>query len=357
MFWPDQRLQDLFDIAHPILQAPMAGSATPALAAAVSRAGGLGGLGCGEAPEAQVRAAVQDLRARTDRPFNLNFFIYPKPVTSDETLSRARERLKPWYDRLGLGPVPDRLTPRPPGFGPDRLRLVLELRPKVASFHFGAPEPEALRALRDAGIRVIGSATSVAEARFLEAAGFDAVIAQGFEAGGHRGAHQPTALGDGVGTMALVPQVVDAVRLPVIAAGGIGDGRGIAAALALGAAGVQMGTAFLLCPETDVPDARRAALRQSRDTDTMVSDAFSGRSARTRRSAYALEMARIQDPLPAFPTLYDLSGPLIEAGHAEEVSFDLWGQGSALAREIPAGDLIEDLVRQTEAARAGLSGR
>lgn len=357
MFWPDQRLQDLFGIDHPILQAPMAGSATPALAAAVSQAGGLGGLGCSETPQALLRAFVQDLRAGSDRPFNLNFFIHPAPLTSDETLTRTRERLKPWYERLGLGPVPDRLMPHSPGFGADKLRLVLELRPKVVSFHFGAPEPEAVSALRDAGIRVIGSATSVAEARFLAAAGFDAVIAQGYEAGGHRGAHQPTAPGDGVGTMALVPQVVDAVRLPVIAAGGIGDGRGIAAALALGAAGVQMGTAFLLCPETDTPDARRAALRQSSDTDTMVSDAFSGRSARTRRSAYALDMARAQEPLPAFPTLYDLSGPLLGAGHAGDVSFDLWGQASALAREIPAGELVADLVRQTEAVLARLFGR
>ena len=275
-------------------------------------------------------------------------------MTPDETLSLTRARLTPWQDRLGPGPVPDRLTPLPAGVGADRLRLVLELRPRVAGFHLGAPVPaalHALHALRDAGIRVIGTATPVAEARALQAAGLDGVIAQGHEAGGHRGAHRQTAPGDGVGTMALVPQVVDAVTLPVMAAGGIGDGRGIAVALALGTAGVQMGTAFLLCPETDSPAARRAALRRSCDTATMMSDAFSGRPARTRRSAHALEMARSGDALPAFPTLFALGGPLIAAGQAGDASFNLWGQASGLSRKVAAGQPIAVPVRQTEAAR------
>lgn len=355
MLWPDQRLKTLFGIDHPILQAPMAWTDTPALAAAVSGAGGLGGLGCGETPDAALRVLVAELRLRTGRPFNLNFFVYPEPATAPATLARTRDRLRPWYDRLGLGPVPELLAPRPMGFGADKLRLVLDLRPKVASFHFGTPEPQAVRALQAAGIRVIGSATSVAEARLLEAAGFDAVIAQGYEAGGHRGSHQPLAAGDGVGTLALVPQVVDAVRLPVIAAGGIGDGRGIAAALALGAAGVQMGTAFLLCPEAATPEARRVALRQASDTDTMVSNAFSGRAARTRRSAYALDMAKSGEALPDFPTLYDLSGPLMDAGTGE-VAFDLWGQASPLAREIPAAEVVAGLVRDTQAVLSQLAG-
>ena len=355
MFWPDQRLKTLFGIDHPILQAPMAGIATPALAAAVSGAGGLGALGCGETSEAEVRAQVAGVRAATGRAFNLNFFVYPVPATPPETLARTRERLQPWYDRLGLGPVPQLLAPRPAGFGADKLRLLLDLRPKVASFHFGTPGPQAVRALQDAGIRVIGSATSVAEARLLAAAGFDAVIAQGYEAGGHRGSHQPMASGDGVGTLALVPQVVDAVRLPVIAAGGIGDGRGIAAAFALGAAGVQMGTAFLLCPEAATPEVQRAALRQARDTDTMVSNAFSGRAARTRRSPYALDMARGDEPLPDFPTLYDLSGSLIDSG-AEDVAFDLWGQAASLSRARPAAEVVAGLVRDTQAVLSRLAG-
>lgn len=355
MLWPDQRLQDLFGIDHPILQAPMALTATPDLAAAVSQAGGLGALGCGEMAEPVLRSVVAELRSKTSRAFNLNFFVHPAPDTSPATFARTRARLQPWYDRLGLGPVPQALRPRQAGFDEARLRLVLDLRPKVVSFHFGPPEPQAVRALQDAGIRVIGTATSVAEAKVLAAAGFDAVIAQGYEAGGHRGSHRPMAPGDGVGTMALVPQVVDAVRLPVIAAGGIGDGRGIAAALALGAAGVQMGTAFLLCPEAATPERCRVALRQARDTDTMVSDAFSGRAARTRRSAYGLDMAASAEPLPDFPALYDLSGPLIEAGPLAAVSFDLWGQAAALSREVPAADLVADLVRDTKSVLARLT--
>ncbi len=358
MAWLDRRLQDLFAIEHPILQAPMAGAATPALAAAVSRAGGLGALGCGEMAEAPLRAAVAEIRARTDKPFNLNFFLYPEPATPPEVLARATQRLQPWYDRLGLGPVPVPSGPRQPGFGPEKLRLVLDLAPSVVSFHFGLPAPDVMRALRGAGMTVIGTATNTAEARLLAAAGFDAVIAQGYEAGGHRGAHQPGGRsGDGVGSLALVPQVVDAVSLPVIAAGGIGDGRGIAAALALGAAGVQLGTAFLLCPETATPSAWRAALRQARDSDTIVSDAISGRPARTRRSAYALAMAQRHEPQPDFPTLYDLTWPLVEAGPPEEASFDLWGQAASLSRDLPAGDLLAELIRQTEAALIRLTRR
>jgi nitronate monooxygenase len=352
--WPDRRLCDLLGVEIPLIQAPMAGSATPALAGAVSNAGALGSLGCAGSSSNEIRDAVAALRSRTNRPFNLNFFVGEAPRTDAAVLERTRERLKPWYDALGLGEPPRVLPALRPGFDEERLKLVLELKPAVVSFHFGSPGPSAVAALKADGIRLIGSATRVAEAKALAACGFDAIIAQGWEAGGHRGSHRPTEPADGVGTMALTPQVVDAVALPVIAAGGIGDGRGIAAALALGAAGVQMGTAFLSCPEAGTDEARRALLRRAGDTDTMVTDAVSGRSARAARSRYAEEMALSREPLPAFPQMYALSEPILAAAGDGEASFHLYGQAGSLNRELPAADLVALLVEESRAALSRL---
>jgi nitronate monooxygenase len=352
--WPDRRLSDLLQIPHPILQSPMAGAATPDLAAAVSNAGGLGALGSAEMSLDQLRAAATDLRQRTNRPFNLNFFVGDAPATDPAVLARTRDRLRPWYQKLGLGEPPATLPDLGPSFDAARLALLLDLRPAVVSFHFGLPEPQAVHALKAAGITLLCTATTVAEAVALEAAGIDAIIAQGYEAGGHRGSHQPTAPAQGVGTMALVPQIVDAVRLPVIAAGGIGDGRGIAAAFALGAAGVQMGTAFLSCPEAGTDPARRALLSRATETDTMVTDAFSGRAARAHRSAYAEAMEAAREPLPAFLQLYDLTDPLIKAAQDDIASFHLYGQAARLNRALPADDLLRLLVSEAEATFARL---
>lgn len=348
--WPDHRLTRLLRIDHPILQAPMAGAATPALAAAVSNAGGLGALGSAEMSVDQINAAVTALRGRTNRPFNLNFFVGDAPVTDPTVLARTRDRLRPWYERLGLGEPPETLPVLGPSFDDTRLALLLDLRPAVVSFHFGLPPAPALEALKSAGILILCTATTVAEAVALEAAGIDAIIAQGYEAGGHRGSHQPTAPAQGVGTMALVPQIVDSVRLPVIAAGGIGDGRGIAAAFALGAAGVQMGTAFLSCPEAGTDPARRALLARATETDTMVTDAFSGRSARAYRSAYAESMDQPREALPAFLQLYGLTDPMLDARQDDIASFHLYGQAARLNRALPAAELLARLVSEAEAA-------
>ncbi|WP_312891308.1 NAD(P)H-dependent flavin oxidoreductase [Mesorhizobium silamurunense] len=196
---------------------------------------------------------------------------------------------------------------------------------------------------------IISTATNVAEARKLADCGADAVIAQGWEAGGHRGSHVPSGPGDGVGTMALVPQIVDAVKLPIIAAGGIADGRGIAAAFALGASGVQIGTGFLSCDEAGTDAPRRALIRSATDTDTMVTDAFSGRAARAKRTRYALEMEESRTPLPDFPQMYALTAPLGDADHARlDFAFHLYGQAAALNRELPAGELMHALVAEAK---------
>ncbi len=349
--WPDRRLLDLFGIEHPILQAPMLGTSTPALTAAVSNAGGLGGVALGVAPPDDARWTVAEVRKRTNRPFNLNFFAHPGVRADPAATRRARKRILDFVGPDGQD-LPKTLPDAVPGFDPARLPLLLELQPRVVSLLFGLPDASVLDAIRGAGIAVIATATSVAEARALEAGGVDAVVAQGYEAGGHRGAHRLTRAGDGIGTLALVPQVVDAVSVPVIATGGIGDARGIAAALALGAAGVQMGSAFLLCPESATEPFRRAHVAASDGSDTVMTASVSGYPARARRTPYSDHMAPLDGRLPPFPTLYNMSGPVIEAGHAaggDRAGFELYGQAAGLAREEGAGTLVSRLVRETGA--------
>src|SRR5436309_6771626 len=257
--WPRTDFLELLGITHPIIQAPMAGFASPALAAAVCNAGALGSIGCAGVPPAMVRDQVAALRQATNRPYNLNFFVHSHPRLDPDAAARMRTKLAPYFDEFGLGAVPEPKEPFP-RFDEERLDLVLELRPGVVSFHFGLPDATAVRQVNEAGCIILSSATTVAEARWLEANGADAVIAQGFDAGGHRGSFSGSPGAGMVGTMALVPQIADAVRVPVVAAGGIADGRGIAAAFALGAGGVQMGTAFLACPEATVSPLYRAQL-------------------------------------------------------------------------------------------------
>ncbi len=255
--WPRTDLIELLGISHPVIQAPMSGFTPPALAAAVCNAGGLGSIGCVGLPPATARDQVLALRQATNRPYNLNFFVHARLQLDPDVAARMRARLATYFDQFGLGPVPEPNEPFPP-FDEERLALVLELRPRVVSFHFGLPEASAVRRLKEAGCIILSSATTVAEARSLEANGADVIIAQGYEAGGHRGSFSGSPGAGMLGTIALVPQIVDAVRVPVIAAGGITDGRGLAAAFALGASGAQLGTAFLGCPEATVSPLHRA---------------------------------------------------------------------------------------------------
>lgn len=351
--WPRRDLIDLLEIDHPIVQAPMGGESTPALAVAVSNAGGLGGVGCSFMSLQDLPALADQLRSGTNKAFNLNFFAHPAPKANAKIDAQTRARVTPFFEELGLVSVPERGEATCDTFTQETLSVLLDVCPKVTSFHFGLPSLDMVKTLQDAGSVVLCSATTVAEARILCDAGVDAIIAQGWEAGGHRGTFDNSFEDFGVGTMALVPQIVDAVNVPVIAAGGIADGRGIAAAFALGASGVQMGTAFLSCPEANISDTYREELRQARDDDTRLTRAFSGRPARAKKNRYIEAMAENRNPLPDFPTMYGFSDPLRLAGaHAGSLDFQfaLYGQAAALNRELPATDLMAQLIEEAQGA-------
>jgi nitronate monooxygenase len=347
-------ITDLFGIRHPVLQAPMASAATPELAAAVSAAGGLGALGSAVLPVDELREQVDALRSRTEAPFHLNFFCHAPAESTDELTQRARDRVAPLYAERGLSepPQPDADETR---FDDARLAAVLELRPAVVSFHFGLPDEAAVAAVRDAGMRVIASATTVAEAVRLEQLGVDAVIAQGAEAGGHRGSFLVDGDDGPVGTLALVPQVVDAIGVPVIAAGGIADGRGLAAVLALGAGAAQIGTAFLACPESGIHPAHREAVLATAADATTLTRAFTGRPARAVRNR--LSDALSGDEVLPFPLQRSLTGPLAEGADPEQVLAMWLGQSAPLASERPAAELVEAVVEDAERVLAELSAR
>lgn len=350
--WKTTRLTELLGIRLPIIQAPMASASTPKLAAAVTNAGGLGSLGCAMMSADEVREQCEAMRAATNGAYNVNFFVHREPTLDAQAAEAMRAMLKPYYAELGAGEVPAAKIPHPT-FDRPRLEVVLKEKPPVVSFHFGLPEKSMLEALKEKGILVIACATTVAEAGTLEKAGVDAIVAQGFEAGGHRGTFAPPYEAGDVGTLALVPQVVDAVETPVIAAGGIGDGRGIAAALMLGAQGVQMGTAFLTCPESAAHPVWRKALTEAGPGATRLTHAFSGRPARGLENRYMREMAGKETLFPAFPIPNALTGPLRKASAAGNTGDfqSMWaGQAAGMAKTLPAKELMETLVRETDEA-------
>lgn len=354
--WPDHRLCELLGTEHPIVQAPMAGSDSPALAAAVANAGGLGSIGCAFMTPGRLGEAHAAVRAATNRSVNLNFFAHQPPGFDEQKAARARALLAPFYMELDLGEVAEVTETNFP-FGEAVFEALIAAPPKVASFHFGLPEARFLTALKDQGTVVLGTATTPAEARALAAGGVDAVIAQGWEAGGHHGFFL-TPKSAQMGTLALVPQVVDAVEVPVIAAGGIADGRGIAAALALGAAGVQLGTAFLTCAESAAPAPHRAALMASDGSETRPTRAFSGRPARGVVNRYMTALEPHEDDLPDFPLMNTVTGPLRRASAAAgSPDFAaLWsGQAVGLNRDTTAAALMAALVAETRATLARLS--
>jgi len=287
---------------------------------------------------------------KRSKRFNLNFFAHPEPRIKNDVNAEILARLENFYIELGITEVPAGGEATCDTFTEERLGLMLDLRPKTVSFHFGLPPVEMTRKLKDAGIIIMCSATTVAEAIWLDKSGVDVIIAQGWEAGGHRGTFDVSYEDFGVGTMALVPQIVDAVDRPVIASGGIADGRGVAAALMLGAKGVQLGTAFLSCAEANITSDYREALKNAHDDETRLTRAFSGRPARAKNNRYIEMMAQQRSRLPDFPLMYNFSDPLEKAcaeGFGTGFDFVLYGQAASLNREMPAADLVKLLVEET----------
>ena len=335
------RLEDLLGIELPIIQAPMAGVQDSALAIAACNAGALGSLPCALISIDTMRDEVAAIRAATRRPLNVNFFCHPTPPPDVAREAAWRAALAPYYRELGIDPASIPSVGR--AAFDDAAADALEAAgpPAVVSFHFGLPPPPLLDRVRRWGSKILSSATTVDEARWLEARGVDAVIAQGLEAGGHRGMFLSEDLTTQVGTFALVPQIASAVRIPVIAAGGIADARGAAAARALGADGVQVGTAFLLCPEATTSPPHRDALASSALLHTAVTNVFTGRPSRGIVNRIVRELGPMSSIAPAFPLAAAATAPL-------RVSPDLsplWaGQAAAACRAVPAADVIRALV-------------
>lgn len=349
-------LQTLLGVELPIIQAPMAGVQGSALAIAVCEAGGLGSLPCATLSHDRLREELTAIRARTQRPFNVNFFCHLPPMPDMRREAAWRERLAPYYREAGLdldAPVggPTRLP-----FDAATAGILQAFEPPVVSFHFGLPSADLLARVRDWGAKVLSSATTVDEALWLEARGVDAIIAQGLEAGGHRGHFLSGDLTLQTGTFALLPQIARAVRVPVIAAGGIADANGVAAAFALGAAGAQIGTAYLLCPEATTSSVHRAALRSEAMRHTALTDLFSGRPARGIVNRLMRELGSIGGAVPEFPLASIALAPLrahAEARDSGDFS-PLWaGQNASGCRQLSAAELTRELARGSPLAKAG----
>jgi len=343
--WSANALTERLRLKWPIIQAPMGLMSTPALAAAVSNAGGLGGLGMWGLTAEEAARGIAGFRQQSSGSLNVNYPIWPDPAAESGIVEPMRQFLRPYFESSDLGDVPE---PRgvASNVSPEHLSMLLNAKPEAVSFHFGLPQPEIVQAIKSAGIFILSSATTVAEARLLEASGVDALIAQGTEAGGHRATFTGVDVGQQPGLFALLPQVVDAVSIPVIAAGGVADGRTVAAAFVLGASAVQLGTAFLRCEEANVRDAHRAALAEGSDAGTVVTDMISGRPARFIRNRLVdVLMGAGLRPLP-IPAQLSLTLPLGAAGDPELTPL-FSGQSAALTRDLNAAELVQWLAEDT----------
>ena len=347
-----QRLLELLDIERPIIQAPMAGVSTPAMAAAVSEAGGLGSIGVGAGSAATAGEMIAAVRARSNRALNVNLFCH-RPAKADAVREAAwLERLRPEFDRVGAEP-PATIREIYKSFleDDDMLATLLAARPRVVSFHFGVPPPDRVRAMREAGIVLLGSATSLPEARLAASAGLHAVVAQGYEAGGHRGVFDPDGEDGQLGTVALTRLLVRELDIPVIAAGGIMDGAGIAAVLRLGASAAQLGTAFVATDESAADAGYRAALFSEAADRTVMTRAISGRPARCLANRFtAFGTGVTPDSVPSYPIAYDAGKSLHAAAKATgDFGYGAhWaGQGAPLARSLSAGRLMAELIAES----------
>ena len=357
--WPDRRLIDLFRTEFPIVLAPMAGVMDADLVVAAAQGGALGSLPCAMLSAETAREQVQIIRQRVSAPVNMNFFCHKAVPASPSREAAWKDRLTPYYREFGLDPAtPVNAANRAP-FDSAMCAVVEELKPEIVSFHFGLPDESLQARVKATGCKVISSATTVKEAVWLEENGVDAVIAQGAEAGGHRGMFLTENISEQPGTFALVPQVVDAVHVPVIAAGGIADGRGIAAAFALGAAGVQIGTAYLRCPESKVSAPARVALAQGWDDSTVITNVMTGRPARGLVNRVMREAGPVSQAAPEFPHAATALAPLKAAAEKQgRLDFtNLWaGQAVRLGRDMPAAELTRALAGSALARLSKMAG-
>ena len=340
-------LQDLLGVRLPIIQAPMAGVQDSRLALAVSNAGGLGSLPCAMLSVDAIRQELTAIRAGTDEPFNVNFFCHALPAVSAEREAKWRATLAPYYAEFGIDLKALSVGPARAPFSQEMADILEEFKPPVVSLHFGLPSAQLLGRVKAWGARILSSATTLEEACWLEANGVDAIIAQGLEAGGHRGMFLSADLTTQTGTFALVPQVVRAVRVPVVAAGGIADSTGITAAMALGAAGVQVGTAYLLCPEATTSAVHRVALKSEAARHTALTNLFSGRPARGIVNRIMREVGPLSGAAPEFPLASAAMAPLRAAAESRSLGdfSPLWsGQNASGCREVRAADLTRELV-------------
>lgn len=343
--WPDTRLLDLLGIEVPIIQAPMAVGTTTAMVIAANNAGALGSLPAAALSIEQLRDALTEIRQASSRPINVNFFCHQPPAPDDARDHRWKALLEPYYRELGADfDAPTPASNRAP-FNEAACEVVEAFRPEVVSFHFGLPEKSLLDRVKATGAKVLSSATTVEEALWLEQHGCDAIIAMGIEAGGHRGLFLSDDLNTQIGLFALLPQIVDAVSVPVIAAGGIGDARGIVAAFALGASAVQIGTAYLFTPEANITASHHHALRNAQASETALTNLFTGRPARGIVNRVMRELGAINPAAPAFPTS---GGALMPLKAKDEAGFsNLWsGQALRLGKETTTYELTRELAEQ-----------
>jgi nitronate monooxygenase len=340
-------LQRILGIELPIIQAPMAGVQDSALAVAVSNSGGLGSLPCAMLSLDAMRHELAVIKARTDKPFNVNFFCHSTVAFSEQREAAWRATLMPYYKEYGIDSATISVGPGRAPFSAEAAEVLEEFKPPVVSFHFGLPSAELLTRVRALGAKIFCSATTVEEARWLEARGVDAIIAQGLEAGGHRGIFLSEDLNTQIGTFALLPQILREVKIPVIAAGGIADSKGVAAAMVLGAAGVQVGTTYLLCPEATTSTVHRAALKSEAARHTAVTNLFTGRPARGIVNRVMKELGPIASAIPAFPLAVGAMAPLRAKAEVKGLGdfSPLWsGQNANGCKEMPAAELTRALA-------------
>lgn len=345
--WPDKKITQLLNISLPIIQAPMAGANGSAMAIAVIKAGGLGSLPCAMLSAEQIRNEVNKIRNSVKGSLNLNFFCHSPPLQSPEKEKQWKEKLLPYYKEFNIDPQTEVNSPDRRPFDQAMCELMLELKPEVISFHFGLPDNKLMSQLK--GIRILASATTVEEAKYLADHGCDAIIAQGFEAGGHRGMFLSKDINTQVGTMALVPQIVDAVSIPVIASGGISDARGIAASFMLGASAVQLGTAYLFTPEATISPVHKKELLKAKDNSSVLTNLFSGKPARGLINRLIREQGPMSTDAPGFPLAGKALAPL--KFHAEPLGsgdfMSMWsGQAASLCREMGAEELTQKLANE-----------